>query len=60
MRPLCDVQLQVGSLSNRDVDASAGHQSREKSNKASGRPWMKLPPQFLVSCFDALLNSGDV
>ena len=60
MRPVCDVQLQEGEESSRNVEASAGHQRREKSKRASGRPWMKWPPHFFVSCLVALANSGDV
>lgn len=60
MRPLWDVQLQDGSMSFLIVESSAGHQSRERSKTASGRAWMKLPPQFFVNCFVAFANSGDV
>jgi len=60
MDPMCDFQLQEGSLSFLDADASAGHHRREKSKRASGRPCMKVPPQFFVNCFDALVNSIDV
>ena len=58
--PVCEVQLQEGSSSFLEVEASAGHQSREKSKRASGRPWIKFPPQFFVSCLEALTNPGDV
>jgi hypothetical protein len=57
--PECPVQLQDGSLESFLVIGPAGHQRREKSNAASGRPWMNSPPQFFVRDFVAFANSGE-